>query len=659
MNEEQYFHFTLGPVQSFVAQARRTRDFWAGSFLLSFLSAVAIKAVKKQGGTLLFPQVDEDYLLWLEQKGAQQAPQQGCIPNRFKGGVAKVPEDFDPERIEKSVKQCWQGLAQAVWLHDLADCGAQSRKIWDRQISEFWEISWVLSESIEKNNLLDRRKNWRSYLPPEEPGVKCMMMDGWQELSGIKSPNAKGLKDFWETLRRQSRSLNNDLREGEYLCAIAFVKRRFAHVFADFRQELEGGWSVHGWKVNPSVPSVSYMAAVPWLASVIEHAPKKTLSQFCHSAGKLTDKYGHSTTPIKRINQAINNKGYSKQLWDFKSLDGDVFFEMSLDNKNRHADQKQAQQVKKDLKALIASVKAVSPAPASPFYAVLMMDGDSLGSQMSDRNKQQAISLSLNDFTRRVDGIVKDHSGFLIYAGGDDVLALLPLDAALQCAAALRQQYLDSFRQNGGYSVDDKPAGTVKSTLSGAIEYAHIKIPLGKVLADAHQLLDDVAKDQMGRDSIAVRVWKPGGQHLQWAMPWKKALQDNKVIIDELAQQFARIEQQTPFSSSFFFNIEARFDLLQNQNADGEKVLSPDFDMETIVALIASEYLNSGVNQNRTPKLRLQEAQQLITPLIEQCLPVKRTFENETEYFTAAQHLNIDAAHLIRFLADKGIEHGQ
>ncbi|MDQ3773077.1 MAG: hypothetical protein M3461_01130 [Pseudomonadota bacterium] len=30
-------HFTLGPVQGFVAQARRTRDLWGGSFLLSWL----------------------------------------------------------------------------------------------------------------------------------------------------------------------------------------------------------------------------------------------------------------------------------------------------------------------------------------------------------------------------------------------------------------------------------------------------------------------------------------------------------------------------------------------------------------------------------------------------------------------------------------------
>jgi CRISPR-associated protein Cmr2 len=35
-------HFSLGPVQGFVAQARRTRDFWAGSFILSYLAGQAM-----------------------------------------------------------------------------------------------------------------------------------------------------------------------------------------------------------------------------------------------------------------------------------------------------------------------------------------------------------------------------------------------------------------------------------------------------------------------------------------------------------------------------------------------------------------------------------------------------------------------------------------
>ena len=51
MSNGKTLHFTLGPVQGFVSQARRTRDLWAGSFLLSYLSGHAMKAVLDAEGT--------------------------------------------------------------------------------------------------------------------------------------------------------------------------------------------------------------------------------------------------------------------------------------------------------------------------------------------------------------------------------------------------------------------------------------------------------------------------------------------------------------------------------------------------------------------------------------------------------------------------------
>ncbi len=647
---DQYFHFTLGPVQSFVAQARRTRDFWAGSFLLSYLSAIAIKAVEKQGGTLIFPTVEENYLAWLEKTGKGSPPQQGCIPNRFKGGTAKIREGFEPELIEKSIKQAWQGLAQKVWEKDLKQCGEKTKEIWDRQVNDFWEMSWVITDEENQSDLLDRRKNWRSYLPPEEHGVKCMMMDGWQELSGIETPHSEGLAMFWDTLRKRSDSLSNDLREGEYLSAIAFIKRRFSHIFENYKQELPGGWTVHGWRVNSSVPSVSYMAAVPWIAEVIENAPEQQLNDFYQSAVKLVGNYGRTCIEIACIRQALTDRGSTRQLEDFKSLDGDVFFESALENKNRHPDQEKTKPVKAALKAL---TRETDLGAVSPFYAVLMMDGDSLGVQMGVLAKQQAISRSLKAFTKGVAGTVEKYSGFLIYAGGDDVLALLPLEKALNCAQALRTDYLACFAKSGGYG-EGASKGQIKSTLSGAIEYAHIKMPLGKVLADAHHLLDDVAKDEYGRDSIAVRVWKPGGQHLQWAMPWQLAIENNEVILDSLANDFRKTEKQTPFSSSFFFNIEARFAMLQSKNTDGKWQMAEGFNAQSITRLIAVEYLNSGVTQ-----VTIEQAEKHIAPLIKQCMPEKRMFkEGKEDTFEPMHRLNVDAAHLVRFLANKGIDHG-
>ncbi|MCX7094132.1 MAG: type III-B CRISPR-associated protein Cas10/Cmr2 [Methylobacter sp.] len=654
----QYFHFTLGPVQSFVAQARRTRDFWAGSFLLSWLSAVAMVAVKKQGGEIIFPKVSDEYLVWLEKKGLGDPPQQGCIPNRFKGGLAKVPGNFDPQLVADSIQDAWKALADKVWLQDLADLdkGSETGKIWDRQVRHFWEISWALTDNVEESNILDRRKNWRSYLPPDEAGVKCMMMDGWQELSGVNSPNSDKLGEFWSGVIQKGGTAiktdfrvqendkddaadNKDKHKYEYLCAIAFIKRRFVHCFKGLKSEMPGGWYLQGWAVNSSVPSVAYMAAAPWLAQVLEHAPEQELQIFHDKAKKLTGRYPEYSTRLS----CFENIRQTKLQRDSQNLDGNVFFDAALGNKNIFPNQNLAKEVKDALGKLYKSVTALNIAPVSPFYAVLMMDGDSLGKHMSDVNNQENISKGLEEFTNGVQTIVEQHSGFLIYAGGDDVLALLPLEYALNCAKALRNHYLRCFA--------DYPR--INTTLSGAIEYAHINMPLGKVLGDAHQLLDHVAKDYSGRDSIAVRVWKPGGRHLQWAMPWEKAIVDDKVAINELANAFQKAQQETPFSSSFFFNVEERLVLLA-ENAEHDQKFP--FDPSVMTQLIAAEYLNSGVNRHSDqPKVSLQAAMDLLKPLVDQCFEKRRT---KAGGIYQTYKLNADALQLIRFLAEKGVEHG-
>lgn len=79
---------------------------------------------------------------------------------------------------------------------------------------------------------------------------------------------------------------------------------------------------------------------------------------------------------------------------------------------------------------------------ATPFYALLLMDGDNMGKLLSVyKDKQGDISAALAQFSQAVRGIVRDHNGRLIYAGGDDVFALLPLDKAIECAKNCRDTY--------------------------------------------------------------------------------------------------------------------------------------------------------------------------------------------------------------------------
>ena len=51
---------SLGPVQGFIAAARRSRDLWSGSWLLSEISKAAAKALRDGGADLIFPAPDSD-----------------------------------------------------------------------------------------------------------------------------------------------------------------------------------------------------------------------------------------------------------------------------------------------------------------------------------------------------------------------------------------------------------------------------------------------------------------------------------------------------------------------------------------------------------------------------------------------------------------------
>ena len=229
-------------------------------------------------------------------------------------------------------------------------------------------------------------------------------------------------------------------------------------------------------------------------------------------------------------------------------------------------------------------------------------------------------------------------------------MALVTLEQAFQCSVALHSEYRRCFADVN-----------IASTLSGAIEFAHIKVPLTRVLKDAHDLLDNVAKEKTGRDSIAVRVWKGSGMQLQWSMPWEKAVvkeeEAETVVLDRMASEFRRNDEQSAFSSKFFYRIRERFDLLNPEN-DTQAGSVLNFDQAC--DLMACEYLASGINQKRGKEHRLNHtgARNYIEPLLEQCQNVRRRLNADREKleYDRFPNLHVDGALLVRFLAQKGIE---
>ena len=634
------FHFTLGPVQGFISQARRTRDFWAGSFLLSWLSGVAMLAVEEQGGEIEFPRPAQGYLNWIKGQGIGTPPRQGAIPNRFK---ASVPTDFNAKKVENTVKEAWMTMADHIWERDLKDvANPQTRAIWERQHAGFWEINWILAE-IDASDLLDRRKNWRSHFVPDEPGVKCMVMDGWQELSGAERPNSKSQKEFWQRVRTQRGrvGMQTDLPDGEKLCALAFVKRRFARHFHSFSKEVQGV-PLRGWKLDSGVPSVAYLAAVHWLEKVLCQPDKDAVEELLDAAVQLDFEASDGMDPSRhewdtriRCLENANSVNHNFPRW-MLSRDGHIFFATREESSTFAEYPAEVSRLRSAIKALKLDE------PLSPFYAILLMDGDSLGVFMGDSAKQPLIADALNRFTEAVPPIVADHNGFLIYAGGDDVLAILPLEDALPCAKELHSVYEKVFEGSG-----------ISSTLSGAIEFAHIKMPLGQVLGDSHHLLDEIAKDGCGRDAIAVRVWKPGGCNLQWAQPWRVAVEDDALVLNRLKNQL----NERAYSNAFLYRIRERFAMLNPDSRQRTAALSEDDE----VAILAADYLSSGQReQDATSALTPGEARAFVSPLLQQCRPQHRVPDVQTGELECVskqpRRLEADGALLVRFLASKGVE---
>lgn len=678
-----YFHFTLGPVQGFVAQARRTRDFWAGSFLLSWLAGVAICAVKEQGGEIIFPIPNEDFLKAILGENTTVKPQQGGIPNRFMADISNC-QNFDGNAVTNAVKQAWLAIADKVWEKDrqgLEQQGYHTREIWERQNNNFWDMSWVITEGRD-TSALDKRKNFRTHTTSVEGGYKCMMMEGYQELSGATDKNSgKKRRNFWVNLVQLIHS--KDVGENEELCAIAYIKRRFVHIFKDVKKSIDingNTLTIHGWKLPHNVPSVAYMASVPWLKKLLEN--QNYMDDFKQVLNHIDEmKYfsdvdinerAESKNHVKTIQQIINDTTIDlKEI----SLDGNIYYQTFWDNIGNFVADKQnydgkiddyRPKIKSALSKLYDKMDDFEP---SPYYAILLMDGDSLGKQMSHEARQPIISKALDNFTQQAQEIVRNNDGFLIYAGGDDVLALLSLDDAIKTANQLRIAYADCFAQVSNNETK------VYSTLSGAINYCHIGMPLTQVLMDSHDLLDNIAKDGVGRNALAVRVWKPSGQAVQWAMPWDKVVDSqavenilqhlnvdgidkNSSVIEALSLAISKQKgvdkNLSIFSTGFFYKtreLMKMLDEMMRRNELSEKQASK---------LLLAEYLQSG----NFRKIDDEKQKQLITIfeiLIEQSKNYQSKIDNDGKASideNSGKQLTGDAGILVRILGQKGLGKG-
>ncbi len=260
----------------------------------------------------------------------------------------------------------------------------------------------------------------------------------------------------------------------------------------------------------------------------------------------------------------------------------------------------EAAEIRRQVRATLANALTPSPSPGGrgektirleTYYALLMMDGDRMGAILSgddktscaiayrksfhpdvqkgfdqhaarqpmikrygdqnrpvSPNRHLAISGALNDFSQTLvrHVVEEEHLGRVIYAGGDDVLAMLPVADLLPTMQRLRQAYAghDPDHEGGvwqgltlqnGFAAlkTDKGLRLMRmmgehATASTGAVIAHHQAPLSAVMREL-RTAEKRAKTEGGRDAFSITVIKRSGGALRLTDKW-----DAVPLLDEL-----------------------------------------------------------------------------------------------------------------------------
>jgi CRISPR-associated protein Cmr2 len=494
----------IGPVQQFIGQARRTRDLWFGSHILSEMSRAVALSLAESGWTLVFPALTAGHPE-LEPCDGTIRPETGASPlgiankilaTRLGAGDSLVTEAASDGRnaaievwerfAEKATERAKDLLAPDLGVHEspeaVVDSFLEVIAGWSRYDAD-GDFETARSQAEEA---IAARKTLRDFRQWKGGPFRKSSLDGQRESILADRQGNERLPE----LARQFR-----IGDREHLDAIGLVKRA-------------------GGAPDQFVP-VARVAIDPWLRELDEAARRHPPLE--RTLVILESKCREQSIPRSR-------RGATRWLRGGFPYDGEIFFEGQWPalKEELGLDDFFGQYVRRLFRTHLSI-----PEP-HPYVACLHADGDRMGKvlrSLGTAEKQSKLSRALADFSKGVRDIVENYSGLSIYAGGDDVVAILPVAHAVPCAEALRAAFVGRMRAAFA-DVAQEPDATIP-TLSVGIAIAHFLTPLGRLL-ELSRLAEAYAKqgdklpedDPRKRNALGVIVDKRSGDTIEWRGQW-------------------------------------------------------------------------------------------------------------------------------------------
>jgi CRISPR-associated protein Cmr2 len=466
--------FTFGPVQAFIAEARRTADLYAGSHILAELARAAARSLQDAGAELVYP----------ADLGS------GDPPNVI---VARVPwEDAESlaERAAAALQARWEQLASDALakLESYAPLDDALRAQWRAQTGDVWEIYWAAAR-IEQDDYatafhraqagIAALKKTRTFTQRAEAGAKDSLGGNRAALA----PAGQDPRDFWRAVRRHPQG-GRLVGEHERLDAVSAVKR-FAY----------------SEEAYPSVPTI---AARPFARLAAERAAP-ALESYRDAFELLVTAFGQRPDRYRRTRHTVEAFPYDGAFLYESTLEWPALVEeLGLDPDEAERLRSQVETPLRTARHRLAELyQAVGQRP-SRYVAVVVLDGDSMGQWLTSAlgegglEAHREISRKLARFAVAA-AAVAEHAApdaVLVYQGGDDVVALAPAEQAVPLALALAAAFAEI--------TDGRSA-------SAGIAIGHWLEPLGDLLRSAREA-EKRAKRLPGKGAVAVELQPRGGE---------------------------------------------------------------------------------------------------------------------------------------------------
>lgn len=489
----------LSGVQRYITESRTTADLRAASQIVAHLAAEAVDHLDGYGAKMVFPApVEQD-----EQSGKRrERGAEDGMPNRV---VALLPQGTGPTAAERTAERL-----DAVWERWM-------REVFGRcmhQVPGWPVVQWVsvplapgsYAQAWQSaQRALAQRKNTRAFHQPgDTPGELCMLSPRWRAVDSSDLPPKAP-----DHLRRERLGVAN------------WVKRLWHHTSAGDHE---------------SFSSTNAIASLPYRHAVL-------------TCWESTDGIGELVARLRRAAKDLGNDPIEEtrtpglppeprspetdwlrgrgsrwvypEAWHVDALARE-FTETAQEADRLREDPRFVAAVRSGHKAAQDLVDLMVdqgvPAP-SPHLAVLVQDLDSMGKYLSggalgqdghplDLSRGHTVHTDVSARLARTAAsqrnAVKKAGGVVVYAGGDDLLALVPAASALEATRACRNEGAPGLPH-----------------ASNGLMFFHHGASLRQALAGAQELLEK-AKELPDKNGLGVGFVRSSGSHASCVLPWRE-----------------------------------------------------------------------------------------------------------------------------------------